>query len=113
MRRWRLRFGDGGGIGDDAVVSHVDLADVVASTISGINADVVVIGAAVGDASEIAWRANDTDTDLDAWSEFYGASVTKQMVGLLLARAVIDGALDPADLVSRWLPELAAHTGSV
>ena len=39
---------------------------------------------------------------------FYAASVTKQLIGALLARAVLDGHLDPLAGVTTLLPELPA-----
>jgi len=98
---------------EDADVSYSGLGEVLESTLADISADAVAIGAAVGGASEVAWRGSFNGADIDDRSLFYGASVTKQMIGVLLAGAVIDGTLDASDLISKWLPELSGQTGSV
>ena len=41
---------------------------------------------------------------------FYAASVTKQMIAALVARAVLDGHLDPQDSIHAHLPELPVWT---
>ncbi len=94
-------------------MADLDLTDLLASTLTDLDADAVAIGAAVRGVSEVVCRGGYAGTRVHPASEFYGASVTKQMLGILLARAVIDGALQPIDRVSRWLPELSAQTGFV
>ncbi len=94
-------------------MANIDLREAVASTLIDIDAGAIAGGAAVGDTTEIASRGRYAGTDAGAHSLFYGASITKQMLGVLLARAAVSGALDPSDLISRWLPELSDHTGSV
>lgn len=44
---------------------------------------------------------------------FYAASTTKQLVGVLVARAVLDGRIDPDSGIGAYLPGLPTWTGPV
>ncbi|MBZ2196097.1 serine hydrolase [Ruania sp. N2-46] len=61
----------------------------------------VAVGVVVDDAMEVICRGGVDGRAVTARTSFYAASVTKQVIGLLLARAA--GVDDP---VRRWLPEL-------
>lgn len=78
-----------------------------------LTADGVAIGLAVGDEVDFLCRGVRAGENVDTSTIFYGASVTKQIVGVLLARAVVARAVDIDDSVRRWLPELPEWTGSV
>ncbi len=84
----------------DPVLSEVEAA------LADLNADAVAIGAAVGDQIQIACRGSLAGRPVDARSVFYGASVTKQLIGVRLAGAIVDGAATTDDPIRQWLPEL-------
>lgn len=78
-----------------------------------LKADGVAIGAGAGDEVDFLCRGVRAGEKVNTSTIFYGASVTKQIVGVLLARAVVARAVDIDDSVRRWLPELPQWTGPV
>lgn len=84
----------------------IDIEAVIGETLAGIRADGIAIGVAVGDQVGLACRGRVADQHVDGRCTFYGASVTKQIVGLLSARAIINRAAGADDPLVRWLPDL-------
>lgn len=76
------------------------------AALADIEADGVAIGVAAGDLTEFACRGHRADERVDRRTVFYAASVTKQLIGILLARAIVDRKVDVDDPVRHWLPEL-------
>lgn len=74
--------------------------------LSDLDADGVALGVSVADAVEFGCRGSFGDEDVNPRTVFYAASVTKQIVGTLLARAVTNQMADVDESVVRWLPEL-------
>jgi CubicO group peptidase (beta-lactamase class C family) len=66
----------------------------------------LAVGAVHGDTAEFVCRGTVAGEPVTPDTVMYGASVTKQMVGLLLALGVEAGRATPADRLRRWLPEL-------
>ncbi|WP_163543002.1 serine hydrolase domain-containing protein [Occultella kanbiaonis] len=66
----------------------------------------LAVGIVVGDEGQVSCRGGVDGPAVTARTSFYAASVTKQIIGLLLARAVVAGAAGIDDPVCRWLPEL-------
>lgn len=73
----------------------------------------IAIGTAVGDDLEFVWRGSLAGEPVNRRTVFYGASVTKQIVGVAAACAVIRGEIEPSDPIARWLPELPSSMGLV
>lgn len=77
--------------------------DLLDAALVALEADGVAIGAAVGEEVQFVCRGSRAGERVDPQTIFYAASVTKQIVGVLLARAIIDRAADINDPVLRWL----------
>ena len=82
------------------------LSALLDATLDDIAADGIAIGATTGATTGFACRGAVAGRAVDPDTVFYGASLTKQVVGFLLARAVQAGVASPADRLRRWLPEL-------
>ena len=76
------------------------------AAVAGLDADAIAAGVVVDDAVAFVCRGQLGDEDVGRQTIFYGASVTKQFLGILLARAVADRAAAADDLLLSWLPEL-------
>lgn len=87
------------------------LGSIVDAALAGIPAEGVAIGVAAGELVEFACRGRRAGDQVDRHTAFYGASVTKQIVGLLLARTIVDRIAD--DRVVHWLPELPDWMASI
>jgi CubicO group peptidase (beta-lactamase class C family) len=97
----------------DAEMADDEVLTLLGAALADLEADGVAMGVVVGDQVEFVYRGRRGDERVDRHTAFYGASVTKQIVGVLLARVIVDRAADVDDLVLRWLPELPDWTGSV
>ena len=78
------------------------------SAVSDLRGEARAIGAAVGDRVELAWRGRLASVPVHARTVFYGASVTKQFIGIAAVRAILEQAARIDDPILRWLPELPA-----
>lgn len=83
-----------------------DVRTLLNAAAASVEAAAIVVGAATAEAVEFVCRGRIADERVDPQTVFYGASVTKQIIGTMLARAIAAGTADPNDLVLRWLPEL-------
>jgi CubicO group peptidase (beta-lactamase class C family) len=92
---------------------HGTLLSTLRAALTEVRADGLAIGAAVGELAELACRGSLGTRPVDAGTVFYGASVTKQLMGVLLARAVVEGAAAADDPVRRWLPDLPDWTAPI
>jgi CubicO group peptidase (beta-lactamase class C family) len=66
----------------------------------------LAVGVVAADTREVICRGGVAGRAVTARTSFYAASVTKQIIGLLLARETVARAADVDDPVRRWLPEL-------
>lgn len=86
-------------------MEHSPLREAIAAT-----ADLEAAGIAVGVADrgrvEFVCRGSVAADPVGPGTVFYGASLTKQIVGLLLARAVVDQSAAVDDPILHWLPGL-------
>ena len=82
------------------------LSALLDATLSDITADAIAIGVAAGATRRFACRGAVAGRAVDPDTVFYGASLTKQVIGFLLARAVQAGEASATDPVQPWLPEL-------
>jgi CubicO group peptidase (beta-lactamase class C family) len=74
----------------------------------------VVAGASSPGHARQYWAAGDlAGQPVTPSTVFYAASVTKQLVAALVARAVIDGLVDPQTSIRTFLPGLPAWTGPI
>lgn len=89
------------------------LESLVAATLHSLRGEAVAIGAAVDDVTTSLWRGHISGQPVDGHTAFYGASVTKQVIGIAAARAVTAGRMTVADPVLQWLPELPASMGTI
>jgi CubicO group peptidase (beta-lactamase class C family) len=94
-------------------LSPDELSALLATNLDDITADGIAIGATTGAATGFAGRGAVAGRTVGPDTVFYGASLTKQIVGFLLARAVRAGAVSAADRLRRWLPELPDWTAEV
>lgn len=85
----------------------------LAGRLTALSAEGAAIGMACGDRSSISMRGSVAGSAVDARSVFYGASLTKQLIGLLLAEAICAGRAGADDSILRWVPELPAWMGDV
>ena len=83
-----------------------ELSALLDATLNDIAADGIAIGAATKATTGFACRGAVAGRVVDPDTVFYGASLTKQVVGFLLARAVQAGEASATDRLQRWLPEL-------
>jgi len=90
-----------------------ELGSIVDDALADIAAEGIAIGVVAGGLVEFACRGRCGDDRVDCHTVFYGASVTKQIVGLLLARSIVDRAADADDRVVSWLPELPDWMASI
>jgi CubicO group peptidase (beta-lactamase class C family) len=89
-------------------VTDGDVAPLLTSALDGLGGDAVAVGAVVADHLEIGCRGALAGVPVQGSTVFYAASVTKQLVGMAAAQAVLGGVLSIDDPVVRWLPELPA-----
>ncbi|CAM3608902.1 serine hydrolase [Occultella aeris] len=66
----------------------------------------LAVGVVAADARQVTCRGSVDGRAVTVRTSFYAASVTKQVIGLLLARLTVAGAAGVDDPVRRWLPEL-------
>lgn len=92
----------------DAIVADRNVALRLTSALDDLEGEAIAVGALVDDHLDIACRGSIAGVPVRDSTVFYAASVTKQFVGVAVARAVLDGVLSIDDPVSRWLPELPA-----
>jgi len=97
----------------DAEMADNELGTILDAGLANISAEGIAIGVAAGGLVEFACGGRCGDDRVDRHTAFYGGSVTKQIVGLLLARTIVDRAADADDLVVRWLPELPDWMASI
>lgn len=90
-----------------------DVLEELSANLSTMAAEAMAVGVVTPDLTEFACAGQMAGVDVDQDTVFYGASVTKQMVGLMLARVVADGSAGVDDPVLRWLPELPSWTSAV
>ncbi len=90
-----------------------DLDSVLRVVAGGVGADALAVGVSLGSRSAFRCRGRVAGEDVSPATVFYGASVTKQLIGYLLADAVAAGRASTADRVRRWLPELPSWTDGV
>lgn len=83
-----------------------ELKSILEAALAGVPAEGIAIGVVAGDRLSFGCRGHRGDDPIDHQTTFYGASVTKQVIGLLLARSMVDGTAHVEDSVLRWLPEL-------
>lgn len=83
------------------------------TALSKLRADAAAIGVAVGEFVEFDCKGALGDAPAHPRTVFYGASVTKQIVGLLIAQAVVEGKVSAGDQIVRLLPSLPRWTGAV
>ena len=83
-----------------------ELSALLDATLNDITADGIAIGVATRTTTMFACRGAVAGRVVHPDTVFYGASLTKQVVGFLLARAVQAGEASPTDRLQRWLPEL-------
>ena len=88
------------------MVAENDVFRLLDDAVAGLDADAIAAGVVVDDAVEFVCRGHLGDEDVGRQTIFYAASVTKQFLGMLLARAVADRAAATDDLLLSWLPEL-------
>jgi CubicO group peptidase (beta-lactamase class C family) len=91
---------------DDSTVTGHAFSSILGSATRELQGVAVAIGAAVDDSTGFACRGNLAGGLVDQHTVFYGASVTKQFVGLAAASADVDGRLDVDDPITQWVPEL-------
>jgi CubicO group peptidase (beta-lactamase class C family) len=84
-----------------------DLPRLLTAAVDDLEVTALAAGAVVDSRVHFVCRGVRARERIDPHTVFYGASVTKQLIGLVLARLTLDGVADPEDLVSRWLPELS------
>ena len=89
------------------------LSALLEASLHDIPADGIAVGATIGATTAFACRGAVAGRNVDPDTVFYGASLTKQVVGLLLARAVRAGEASATDPIRRWLPELPDWTAEV
>ena len=89
-----------------AAVTDRALVSLLRSAMRELRADAIAIGAAVGDSTEFVCRGSLADEPVTRRTVFYGASVTKQIVGVAAARARARGLIAIDDSIVRWVPEL-------
>lgn len=90
-----------------------DVLGELSASLAAVQAEAVALGVVTGDATKFACTGQLAGVDVDQDTVFYGASVTKQVIGLMLARVVADGSAGVDDSLQRWLPELPSWTGAV
>jgi CubicO group peptidase (beta-lactamase class C family) len=78
-----------------------------------VEPDGIAIGTVRGGAVEFSCRGTVASGPVGPDTVMYGASVTKQFVGFLLALGVEAGRASPDDCIRRWLPELPGWTDDV
>ena len=83
------------------------------AALRNLRADAAAIGVAVGEFVEFACKGVLDNARAHPHTVFYGASVAKQIIGLLLAQAVVDGKLSADDEIVSLLPSLPLWTRSV
>ena len=85
---------------DRQLVSHLRTA------LHNLEGEAIAIGAAVGDQMELVCRGSFNSAPVHERTVFYGASVTKQIIGAAAARAVLRGVVNIDDPLAQWLPSL-------
>ncbi len=98
---------------DDSPVTDRVLASLLESTLHSLQGEAIAIGAAVDDVMEFSSRGSLDNELVHGRTVFYGASVTKQVVGIAAARAVAAGVVDVDDPVVHWVPELPSFMGVI
>src|SRR4051812_45467359 len=88
----------------DAVMAVSDLPRLLTAAVDDLEVTALAAGAVADSRVHFVCRGVRARERIDPHTVFYGASVTKQLIGLVLARLTLDGVADPEDLVSRWLP---------
>lgn len=78
----------------------------IVEALAGLSATGAAIRVAVGEHSDFVWGGRLSGEQVTPESFFYGASVTKQIVGLLVAQAVTNQLMRPSDSITTWLPQL-------
>lgn len=99
-------------VGDPTVTDRL-LTSLLDAATHHLRGDAVAIGAAVDDALEFAHRGSLADERVDRRTVFYGASVTKQIIGVATARAVVEGRESTDDSIVQWLPELPSSMSAI
>lgn len=82
------------------------------AALSKLRAEAAAVGVAVGELVEFDCKGALGDAPVHPRTVFYGASVTKQIIGLLLAQAVADVDINTTDEIARLLPSLPRWTGA-
>lgn len=85
----------------------------LSSALSTVPADGLAVGVRVGRTTVFQSRGAVCGRPVTEQTVLYGASVTKQMIGLLLAQAVEEGIASDADRLADWFPELPAWARAV
>lgn len=88
----------------DAAIA-CDVPALLKHRLAGLDAYAIAIAVAVGDKVEFACRGRLGDERVDARTVFYGASITKQIMGVLPAQAVLDESVHPDDCLVDLLPK--------
>ncbi len=83
-----------------------DVVTILDAALADLEAEAIAVGVIVEDVAQFVCRGRLAGERVDPDTIFYGASVTKQVLGLLVARAIVDRAANADDLLRRWLPEL-------
>ena len=91
----------------------VAFSAIVDAALADSPAEGVALGLVDGDAAAFVCRGGVLGVAVTPDTVMYGASVTKQMVGLLLALSVEAGLASLDDPVRRWLPELPGWIDAV
>jgi len=76
------------------------------AAVAGLEADAIAAGVVVENMVAFVCRGQLDDERVGSQTIFYSASVAKQFLGILLARAVTDRAAAADDRLLSWLPEL-------
>jgi CubicO group peptidase (beta-lactamase class C family) len=84
-----------------------------AAALRGVRADGVVVAVSVDQTRVFQSRGALDGRPVTEQTVMYGASLTKQMIGLLLAITVDVGRATPADRLTAWLPELPSWISEV
>jgi CubicO group peptidase (beta-lactamase class C family) len=85
----------------------------VAAALRMVGTDGVAVGVVTGDTAVFGSVGSVDGELLSEQTVMYGASLAKQVVGLLLAQAVDTGRISAADRVITWLPELPDWMGEI
>ncbi len=80
----------------------------------GLAGTAVAVAASSPEHGRLHWSAGKlSDQSVTPSTSFYAGSVTKQLVAALVARAVLDGHLDPRASIRRYVPGLPVWTAPI